>query len=49
MDDLYGKVCRWDNLWLAWRRAAKGKRGRARRRGVSPSPLGERAGVRGNC
>ena len=24
----YAQVCDWDNLWLAWRKAAKGKRGR---------------------
>jgi len=26
---LYDQLCTWDNLWLAWRKAAKGKRGRA--------------------
>ena len=24
----YAQVCDWDNLWLAWRKAARGKRGR---------------------
>ncbi|WP_321531285.1 reverse transcriptase/maturase family protein [uncultured Desulfuromonas sp.] len=28
-DDLYSRICRWDNLLLAWRKAAKGKRGTA--------------------
>ena len=25
----YAQVCDWDNLYLAWRKAARGKRGRA--------------------
>ena len=28
MSDLYDHVCSWDNLYLAWRKAARGKRGR---------------------
>ena len=28
MDNLYEQVCTWDNLCLAWRKAARGKRGR---------------------
>jgi retron-type reverse transcriptase len=26
---MYQKLCSWDNLFLAWRKAAKGKRGKA--------------------
>lgn len=26
--DLYTELCSWDNLYLAWRHAARGKRGR---------------------
>ena len=26
-DDLFFQICAWPNLWLAWQRAAKGKRG----------------------
>ena len=29
MGEMYERICSWDNLLLAWRRAAKGKRGRA--------------------
>lgn len=29
LDNSYQKLCSWENLWLAWRKAAKGKRGRA--------------------
>ena len=28
MGELYEQICTWDNLYLAWRRAARGKRGR---------------------
>jgi len=28
MQTMYDRVCEWDNIWLAWRKAAKGKRGR---------------------
>jgi retron-type reverse transcriptase len=28
MGDLYEQVCTWENLYLAWRKAARGKRGR---------------------
>jgi len=28
VSDLFDRVCTWDNLYLAWRRAARGKRGR---------------------
>jgi len=28
VSDLYEKVCTWENLYLAWRKAARGKRGR---------------------
>ena len=26
---MYQQLCSWDNLYLAWRKAAKGKRGKA--------------------
>ena len=29
MGQLFEQVCAWDNLWLAWRKASRGKRGRA--------------------
>ncbi len=29
MSDLYEKICTWDNLYLAWHKASRGKRGRA--------------------
>ena len=28
MGELYEQICTWDNLYLAWRKAARGKRGR---------------------
>jgi hypothetical protein len=29
LNDLYDQICTWDNLYLAWRKASRGKRGRA--------------------
>ncbi len=29
MTELYAQLCSWDNLYLAWRKAARGKRGKA--------------------
>lgn len=28
MGELYARICSWENLWLAHRKAARGKRGK---------------------
>lgn len=34
--DLYAQICSFENLYLAYRKARKGKRGKSSGRGINP-------------